>query len=279
MSYLFLDVPNLCYRAFFTTGALRYDDEPTGTIFGFLRDVLTIPSLLSCNNLAFFFDAGPSERRKLYPDYKADRNAKHDKMTEEQKIAYQEMREQMDLLRTDILPTIGFKNIFWQFGYEADDLIASACATVRSRGESATIVSTDRDLYQLLSRRISIWNHKETITKERFFKEYGIEPNSWPKMLAIAGGKNGITGIKGVGEGLAIKFLQGNLPQHYKAFEAITKQANTWRNNMPLVTLPFPGTRDISFAHDDVNRRGWMRVLQRFGFSSLRHFRNEMASP
>ncbi len=156
-SYLFLDVSNLAYRAFHTTGMLSHEGIKTGVLFGIFRDVLTLAERFGIHpdRVAFFFDARSRRRREVYADYKINRKIPE---SEDAKQARMELYFQLDMLHMRHLPEIGYRNIFHAEGYEADDLIASACEDLGASDE-AVVVSTDQDLFQLLQEgRVTIWN-------------------------------------------------------------------------------------------------------------------------
>lgn len=271
--WILIDSSYLAYRAFFSMGELSHGDIPTGVVFGFLREVLQLQDHFGTTRIAFCFDVGRSVRREVYPSYKLRRN--EDK-TPEQKRQHTLVREQLTALRTDYLPSIGFSNIFYQKGYEADDIIASIVNSLKltiafGRPERAIIVSSDGDMNQLLSKFVSIWNPKkqELVTNKSFEKEWGLDPGLWPSVKAIAGcHTDEVEGIKGVGEKTAACFVKGTLKTG-KKFDSIVYGNKVIRRNMKLVTIPYPGTKNFKLVKESVGQRGWAKLAKRLGMKHL----------
>jgi len=262
---LLIDVSYLAYRAYYSTGNLSYDFIPTGVTYGVLRDVASLLERFSTNRIAFCFDYGKPNRKLLYPDYKANR----DTGTEEEQKARQMVRKQVKLLREDYLKQIGFKNILYQEGFEADDVIAKVIVDRPKR--DFIIVSSDQDLYQLIGKYVKVYSPKkqELITEESFRKKFGCGPGVWAQVKAMAGcSTDNIKGIPGVGEKTAIKFICGALNKG-KTFDKIILGNKTTRRNISLVTLPYPGIEPFVLLKDSVSPEGWQSLVSRLGFASL----------
>lgn len=243
----------------------------TGVVYGFLRDIVSLQDQHCTDYIAFAFDRGRSRRELVYPAYKSNRREKV--YTSSEETAYNELQRQIRSLRREYLPEAGFRNIFSQKGYEADDVLASLCHNLR-RQDEAIIVSADQDLYQLLSPRVSIYNpgKRETITQDSFARKFGVDCAQWPDVKAIAGCVTDcIQGIRGVGVKTAAKFLAGNLKPKSKAFESIVKGDMIWKQNIKLVRLPYPGTNQFEFQDDEVTRKKWRGLTSRLGMETLRN--------
>lgn len=270
-TWLFIDVNYMAHRAYFSTGHLTYREIKTGVIYGVLRDILNLQELHYTNRLAFCFDSKTNRRSQLSTEYKADRKAKYEAMKGEEKKTWDEFRSQIQLLRREYLPSLGYRNIFCQKGYEADDLIASLCDTLEP-GNRAIIVSADGDLLQCLSDRVSIWHPRRNkmITSESFRREYGIHPAVWCQVKAIAGCiSDNVKGIKGVGEKTACKWVRGALKPKDKAYHLINNNLEVATHNLQLTRLPFPGTKEFTLVRDKLDRQAWKALTKRFGLRSL----------
>lgn len=268
-TWLLLDAHYLCYRAFHVMKYLSHKEIFTGVIYGFLRDVAKLQDDHSTSRIAFCFDHGPNKRRELMPTYKGNRiDIEYSKA--EMKIRL-ELQRQIALLKNCYLEELGYMNVFKQWGYEGDDIIASVCQNLKKH-QRAIVVSADGDLNQLLSKKVSIWHplNKRLITINTFREEHGIEPWQWVDVKAIAGcNSDNVKGIKGVGEKTAAKYLSGKLHPDSTGFAKIVEGDEIWKMNEPIVRLPFPGTKTFKLRTDEVSARKWRGLMRRLGIKSL----------
>lgn len=268
-TWLIFDCNYLCHRAFYAMKNLSWEEVKTGVIYGVFRDICTLQSLFNTPHVAFCFDSVKSLRRLVYPNYKWDRQTP-DNMEEQD--AKDELSRQIRLLRREYLYEIGYRNVFSQRGYEADDLIASIVLHSLTKKDDAVIVSSDHDLYQLLTPRVCMYNphHKNTITHESFYQEYKVSPTQWVDVKAIAGcNTDKIRGIAGVGEKTAAKFINGTLKPKAKTFQSIVHGDAIWKGNRRLVLLPYPGTKNCNLQKDEVTKRKWLRMVDGLGMKSM----------
>ena len=268
--WLLLDVSNMAYRSMYAMRDLRYGNSATGAIYGVFRELVGLMELFGTAKCVWCFDAGCQVRKDLYDGYKSNRKQSLD-MSEEEKQFRADLRKQLELLRTKVLGSMGFKNICWQQDFEADDMIASICGDY-SEEKEFIIVSTDQDMYQLLSESVSIYNpmSRKSVTKESFENEYNIGVHNWAKVKAIAGcTSDSIPGIKGVGEVTAIKYLNGELSETTKAWENIHSQLDLVARNLKLTRLPMPETLSFSLEKDKVSQEKWNEGVKSMGMNTL----------
>ncbi len=268
--WLVLDVNYLCWRNYHTgMRDLTHNDIPTGSIFGLLKDVLSLENQFDTKNIAFCFDSKESHRKKLFSGYKSDREKKRNEMTQEERRKYILMVTQINILRQDILPYLGFRNIFHEEGHEADDMIASFCYI--NKDEEIIIVSADQDLYQILNARIRIWNptQQKMVNNKQFTKEWEVGAAQWALVKAIAGCKSdSIPGVPGVGEKTAARFVANTLKEGKKT-EQIRAAKDLVRNNLRLTSLPFPSTPECHIQKDIRNETSWRKIAKQYGMTSL----------
>lgn len=199
-----IDCQAVCYRALYSCGNLKTSQGvPSGIYYGFFNTLYKLALRGECAHFVFCWDSRQSLRKQIYPEYKGNREHTPDTVP---------IFEQFKYLRTHLLPRLGFTNNLFKIGYEADDLIASICKyTPPKRGREYGIVSSDKDLYQLLTPRISMWEPSGKIKKytyEDFCDEWKTTPDVWGKVKAISGCKtDGVPGIPGIGEKNAIRHL------------------------------------------------------------------------
>ena len=248
---IIVDSNGLAYRSLYTFGELSHKNSPTGVIYGFLSEVLSLAKKFDTNQFAFCWDSRQSYRKMIDPEYKAGRGG----ATQEEQIIIKEAHNQFDLLRQEILPAMGFKRVYIQSGYESDDLMAD----IVFRTPDEYIVATgDDDILQLLKDDkkcpVKIYNlsKKKVITEEDFTKQYGIKPRDWATVKAMGGcNSDNVKGIPGVGKESAIKYMNDVLKDgaiKNKIESEIGKQITI--DCMELVHLPFVGDREIEIIKD-----------------------------
>ena len=272
--WLVLDCNYLCHRAKHSTGGLSFNNTPTGVIYGFLKSVSHFQEFFNTPYVAFCWDSKTSKREEIFSAYKANRKTKYKHMDEETIRFERKFRWQMKMLRKRYLPTIGYSNSFIQRGYEADDIIASICFNL-SMLDEIIIISSDQDLYQLISSHTSLYNpvKGKILTLQGFKKKYGIEHHEWRLVKAIAGcSTDGIPGVQGVGEKTAIKYVKEEGEKTSKIYQRITSIDNikTFKRNLRLVVLPFKGTNIFRLQEDYITQKGWDYVIEELGMKSLR---------
>lgn len=240
------------------TAAYAYGKLTNGTVYGFFSLVYSMAFSHECGRLAFCWDSQRSKRRELYSQYKANRVK-----TEETIERYKDF----DLIRKELLPRLGFKNSFIQDGYEADDLIASIC---RNNKGKKFIASHDHDLFQLLDRDTCIVKPNSSCQKftlDIFKDKYGIEPEDWVMVKAMAGcSTDNIGGIPNVGEIRAVKHLRGKYQYQCTGREA----ERIIRRNLRLVRLPMKGTKDVVLHEEEhLDFKEFQKLCEEYHFKKF----------
>lgn len=265
---ILVDSNSICHMCKHSMNDLSYEEKQVGILFGFLRQLLSLAKRFESNKFVFAWDSRTSVRNQFFPEYKGRR--KKDKTPEEKELddlAY----IQFNTLRHELLPEIGIVNNFWQEGYEADDVIASIvhCNTK----EKIVIISTDEDLYQLLSENVTMYSirKKQEYTHHNLWKDYHIPPQDWVDVKSIAGcGSDDVPGVVGVGEKTACKYLNRQLSVVHKTYRSIKESTELIERNLKLVTLPYPGTNKIVIKEDNaLSLKGFLNVCTRYGFESF----------
>lgn len=266
---ILIDSNSICHMAKHSLDSLSWEEKKVGVIFGFLRQLLSLSKTCGENQFVFVWDASSSTKRMdIFPDYKKAR--RKEKTIDEKQlddITYSQFTE----VRKYVLPKLGFKNNFKVDGFEADDLIAKIC--LKYPKKQITIISTDEDLYQLLSDNVSLYSirKKQFYTKEHLWKEYKITPDKWGEVKAIAGcSTDGVPGIPNVGEITACKYITKKLSPKLKSYRAIKDSSHIIERNKKLVVLPFEGTPDIQIDPDGpLQLSCFINICQQYGFYSL----------
>ena len=218
--FFLLDGHAIAYRQFF---GLRIDafttskGEPTNAIFGFARLLLDILRKEKPKYLAVSFDKGMSGREQLLPQYKSTR----EKMPEELSIQLPRIEE---LVRAFNIPILVLE------GYEADDLIGTACYQLAGHEQiKVRIISGDRDLLQLVNENVEVQlpqrGGPDQIYNPAAFRErYELDPSQLVDLKALMGdSSDNIPGVRGIGQKTATKLLQsyGNLEAIYDHIDEI----------------------------------------------------------
>jgi DNA polymerase I len=273
MNTLIIDSNFLCHQARYTMPKLTTDKEaPTEITFGFLKRILHLAKEFDTNRFVFCWDSKRSVRKELFSDYKANR--KKEKSEFEKKID-NAVYSQFTLLRKEVLPALGFSNNFVQAGYESDDLIASIVFDERNKCDNPIVVTSDEDLFQLLSH-CSVYNPTKrlVLTEESFKTWWGISPQDWVQVKAIAGCKSdNVPGVRGVGEGRAIQYLLNTLNEKSGSFKNITEFLKTseYERNIKLVSLPYKGTKSFKIdpAFISFDKKTFVELCLVFDFNSF----------
>jgi DNA polymerase-1 len=268
MLYLLIDVPAIAYSSYFAMHGLSHDGDDTSAIFGVFKMLRRLQDSHPDGHPIFCFDVGHGLRKKMNKHYKL--KATYDLEDKTDAINRAELHRQLDELRLSYLHAAGYKNVFYQEGYEADDIIASLCNTLDGH---ALIVSRDHDLWQLLRRNVRMLDpHTGKIkTSKDFREEWGLHPSKWASVKAIAGCKSdNVLGIHGIGERTAANYVAGK-----KLSAAREKLLNEHgermlNQNLPLVKLPLPGVKRFTVRVDDVSTKKWNHVMRALGMASLK---------
>jgi 5'-3' exonuclease len=243
--------------------ALSFNGQKTGIIFGFFRKIMDLSVKFDTNLFVFAWDSKKSLRKLKYDWYKL----REERRTEKEKRELELALKQFNKLKKEILYEIGFRNIYMQTGYEADDVIASL---VIHNKKDFIVVSGDEDLYQLLDHcSIYIPRKDKLYTKDDFIKQYKIKPKQWVDVKMLGGcTSDKIPGISGIGEGTAVMYLRGEMKDNSKRYKAITDNTAKYvtERNKWLVELPLPDTKQFSIVKDDLNFDAFLKMCHNFSF-------------
>ena len=230
----------MAYRAWATMGQLRHEGAATGVIYGIGTQLEKLVEEYATPNLVCCFDGGYAHRTATYPPYKADRRAKRELETEEEKQGRAELAQQLYTLRTQHLPAVGVQNILWAEGFEGDDHLASAAHAIPLQ-EKGTILSSDEDLWQCLRPGLRCYapTSGKVQTYHTFKDAYGMEPKQWASVKAWAGcsGDN-VAGVPGVGTVWACRYVRGEVLPGHKRYNQFYENHDIFHRNIKLVELP-----------------------------------------
>lgn len=201
---LLIDGNSLINRAFYALPILSTDEGVyTNGVYGFLKMFYKAVDEYQPDNIVCAFDVKhPTFRHEKYADYKAGRK----KMPEE-------LVPQIPLLK-EVLKSLGVF-VFELPGFEADDIIGTYCALCEQENSQATVLTGDRDSFQLISPQVTVWFTKKgiselvTLTPENLKEYYGVNANQVCDLKALMGdSSDNIPGIQGVGEKTALSLIE-----------------------------------------------------------------------
>ena len=210
---MLVDGLNTFIRSFGATPSYNEDGDHIGGISGFLYSVGKTVRDFRPTRLIIVFDGkgGSAKRKRIYGDYKGNRANKtklrrhdHHETTIEQE--QESMRHQFSRLISylDNLP-ITFISMD---GIEADDTIAYIADMYQDVCKKMTIVSTDRDFYQLISPAIQVWSpiKKKMYDEVALVEEFGVHPNNYVVYRTFTGdASDNIPGVDGFGPKTILK--------------------------------------------------------------------------
>ncbi len=194
-----IDGSSYIYRAYFAIRHLSNSKGlATNAVFGFTNMLLKVMREENPDHLAVIFDAkGPSFRKEIYADYKANRLAMPDDLVPQIPLI-------KEVVRAFRLPAIELA------GFEADDIIATLTRKFVADGMDITVVTGDKDLMQIVGERVRLYD----TMKDKFFglaevaERFGGPPEKVADVLALAGdSSDNIPGVPGIGEKTARELI------------------------------------------------------------------------
>src|SRR5246500_5457505 len=279
--HLFLvDGSSYIFRAYHALPPLnrKSDGLQVNAVLGFcnmlwklLRDM---PQDDRPTHLAIVFDKSEiTFRNKIYPDYKAHRPPAPD-----------DLIPQFALIRSAVhafdLPCLE------QAGFEADDLIATYVRQARERGATATIVSSDKDLMQLVTDKVTMYDTMKDrrIGIPEVVEKFGVPPEKVVEVQALAGDStDNVPGVPGIGVKTAAQLIveYGDLEQLLKRAgeikqpkrrEALIENAEKARLSRQLVLLDDKVKLDVpldDLAVQEPDAKKLIAFLKAMEFSTL----------
>jgi DNA polymerase-1 len=194
-----VDGSGYIFRAFFALPPLTDPKgTPVGAVFGFCNMLFRLAQDMAGDQLVVVFDKGrPSFRHDMYDQYKANRMEPPDDLVPQFPLV-REAAHAFDL------PVIELE------GYEADDVIATYARHAREQDREVIIVSSDKDLMQLIGGAIQMYDpmKQKPIDRDEVIARFGVGPEQVADVLALAGDtSDNVPGVPGVGVKTAAQLL------------------------------------------------------------------------
>ncbi len=278
---ILVDGSGYIFRAFHALPPMtRQDGTHVNAVFGFTQMLSLFLSKHAASHIAVVFDSSRTTfRNELFPEYKAHRPPPPP-----------ELEPQFRLVR-DATEALGVCKIEQQ-GYEADDMIAAYAKAFRQTGGTVSIVSSDKDLMQLVRDGIEMLDpiKQKPIREAEVIEKFGVPPEKVIEVQALAGDStDNVPGVPGIGIKTAAQLITeyGDLEtllastariKQPKRREALEQNAERARISRRLVTLddsaPLPVPIEALEARPPqpaslegfLKENGFRSLLARLGF-------------
>ena len=219
--FYLVDGSGYIFRAYYALPPLsrKSDGLPTGAVSGFssmlfklLEDSRSDDSNNKPTHFAVIFDSARKNfRNEIYKDYKANRSEAPDDLAPQ----FEYIRKAVEAFN---VPSIE------QINYEADDLIATYSKQIINAGAKVTIISSDKDLMQLVSKNIRLYDpmKSKVIGEKEVHEKFGVKPTKVIDVQSLAGdSSDNIPGVPGIGVKTAAELIN-----KYNNLENLLKKAD-----------------------------------------------------
>lgn len=259
-----VDASPYIFRAHFSLpGSIKTPEgSPAAASYGFASFLLKLIADEKPSHLGVTFDRNLSSsfRNETYPAYKQQRVP-----------TPPELEAQIDTC-VEIAAALGAAT-FIDDRYEADDLIGTLCGHLAKAGHGAVIVTTDKDLAQLVDERTSLFDFGKGLrfTPDGVFEKFGVRPDQITDLLGLAGDTvDNIPGIKGIGGKSAAELLArfGHLEELYERLDELPGLSSI--RGAKSLHAKLAANRDIAFlskwlatvARDAPGVKGTLKSLE-----------------
>lgn len=235
-----IDGSGYIFRAFYALPPMGRDDgTPVNAVYGFCNMLMKLIKEMPADYLAVVFDAARvTFRQTIYPAYKATRRETPEALIPQFPILRQAV-EAFDVAQVEME------------GYEADDLLSTYARLAHERGIEVTIVSSDKDLMQMVGSGVTIFDpmKQRVVDVEQVLEKFGVTPDKVVDVQSLAGDStDNVPGVSGIGLKTAAQLINeyGTLEnllanaeniKQPKRREALIKDADMARLSKKLVTL------------------------------------------
>jgi DNA polymerase-1 len=230
--FYLIDGSGYIFRAYYALPPLsrKSDGLPTGAVSGFcsmlfklLEDSRSDDSINKPTHFAVIFDSAKKNfRNDIYSEYKANRTE-----------TPEDLIPQFEYIRKAVkafsLPSIELIN------YEADDLLATYAKEIVEAGAKVTVISSDKDLMQLVSEKIRLYDpmKNKVLGEKEVFEKFGVKPNQVIDVQSLAGDpSDNIPGVPGIGVKTAAELIN-----KYKTLDVLLKNIEEIPQNKRRETL------------------------------------------
>ncbi|MBZ0108953.1 MAG: hypothetical protein K8F52_09810 [Candidatus Scalindua rubra] len=273
--FFIIDGHSQLYQAYYAiSGLTTPSGQPINAVYGFTRMLRKILKEDRPCYMAIAFDSnGPTFRHLEYKEYKEHRKPTPDDLVSQIPLMF-------DVIKAYGIPLFAIQ------GFEADDIIGTISKKVSMENIECTIITTDKDMDQLVDKYIKIFNprKKQIRNIDRIRNEMGIEPKSFIDVLALSGdSSDNIPGVPGIGIKTALELIREwkslenvlsntDKVKGKKRQENLLKYAESARLSMRLATINTEVPLDYNLEGcrlTNVNNNKLNELFTAYGFNSF----------
>ena len=261
---LIIDFNNVLFTSYYGQKLINQHGYNVNAVKGFFTKLKNLKDIFDPDFIVFARDLSRVKtfRRKLFPDYKAQRKPMDPDIFSQMKMAQQ------------IVALLGFSIISHEL-YEADDIMGMISRFGEEHEMDSIIISSDRDMYQLITDHTFVMSprNSDLIDKNYLQEHYQLTPDQWIELKILQGDRSdNIPGIPGIGEVTALQLIQqyGSIQNIYQSMDQLkpkiqsllTKYQDTLDLIRKLVTIETNYTlidlkEEMLYRHDVFTNEVW----------------------
>ena len=273
---LLIDAHNIIYRAYYALPILlNPHTQNVNGLFGFIKTLLKLIKLYATNNILVAFDhpSGSTPRKSILDTYKSNRSIQ----PEEVSVQISQAKKFCELM--------GLNTLSIEFA-ETDDVINTLVQLYRNI-YNIKIVSNDKDMFHLLSNRVSIIDPKDLnsqIYTKDIEEKFGVPIKQLLLLFCMTGdASDKVAGIPGIGPKRASKIINdfpsitniedliSIIPKQHKYYTQIQNHKDLLHKNVEVLSLKYiPNLQDILLSCTQLDHQGMLAFLNYHGFNSLK---------
>ena len=250
-----IDFNNVLFSSYYGQKLINSKGTNVNAVKGFFTKIKNYKDIFEPEYIVFARDISRSKtfRRKIYSGYKANRKPTDPDILTQMKLAQR------------MVHLLGFP-MLWNDGYEADDILGMCAKYGDDHDMDTVIVSSDRDMYQLITSQTSVMPPKggDLVNIDSMMSEYQLTPDQWIELKMLQGDRSdNIPGIPGIGTKTALILMRrygtiNNIYSHLDEIkQSIRSALESHRKNLPLIRSLVTIERDYRKIHltlDDLRR-------------------------